>query len=87
MHVGIGQDPDEPDVVLADPEGKEYRVTETTNRFHATRPRLRAQLRRRTCRLHRFPGGRGYSSAACVNQMCNPDGTDSVCAEHVRCPL
>jgi predicted enzyme related to lactoylglutathione lyase len=39
-HVDIGQGPDEPHVVLADPEGNEFCVIEPTNKFLAGCPRL-----------------------------------------------
>jgi hypothetical protein len=41
-HVDIGQDPDDPHVVLADPEGNELCVIEPGNRFLAGCPRLGA---------------------------------------------
>jgi hypothetical protein len=41
-HIDIGQDPTEPHVVLADPEGNELCIIEPTNRFLATCPRLGA---------------------------------------------
>ena len=40
--IDIGQGPDEPHVVLADPEGNEFCVIEPTNRFLAGCPRLGA---------------------------------------------
>jgi hypothetical protein len=41
-HIDIGQTPDEPHVVLADPEGNEFCVIEPSNRFLAGCPRLGA---------------------------------------------
>jgi predicted enzyme related to lactoylglutathione lyase len=41
-HIDIGQDPDEPHVVLADPEGNEFCVIEPTNNFLADCGRLGA---------------------------------------------
>ena len=40
QHVDIGQGPDEPHVVLADPEGNEFCVIEPTNKFLAGTGRL-----------------------------------------------
>jgi hypothetical protein len=41
-HVDVGQGPDEPQVVLADPEGNELCIIEPANRFLASCPRLGA---------------------------------------------
>jgi predicted enzyme related to lactoylglutathione lyase len=41
-HIDVGQDPDEPHVVLADPEGNEFCVIEPTNTFLADCGRLGA---------------------------------------------
>jgi catechol 2,3-dioxygenase-like lactoylglutathione lyase family enzyme len=41
-HIDIGQGPNEPHVVLADPEGNEFCIIEPSNRFLASCPRLGA---------------------------------------------
>ncbi len=41
-HIDVGQDPDEPHVVLADPEGNEFCIVEPTNSFLADCGRLGA---------------------------------------------
>src|SRR5665213_4219684 len=41
-HIDIGQSPDEPHVVLADPEGNEFCIIEPTNKFLADCGRLGA---------------------------------------------
>ena len=52
QHVDIGQGPDEPHVVLADPEGNEFCVIEPTNKFLAGTGTARVD------HLCRFAGGR-----------------------------